>query len=29
VDILVAPLVKDTSLYYDEHAVCQFLVSLV
>ena len=29
VDILVAPLVKDASLYYDEDAVSQFLVSLV
>lgn len=29
VDILVAPLVKDASLYYDEHSVCQFLVSLI
>ncbi|WP_191602003.1 GAK system CofD-like protein [Marinomonas algicola] len=29
VGILVAPLVKEASLYYDEEAVCQFLVSLV
>ncbi len=29
VGILVAPLVIEGSLYYDEHAVCQLLVSLV
>jgi len=29
VTVLVAPLVKEGSQYYDEHAVCQFLVSLV